>query len=215
MGRRGQTSKPCEGCGDASHSREIGKVCLSCQRRLELAAAYIEETKDSGFKPYRIPWAAHILPYIPRGSKGTFDRGSAADRFRTIFYGLLRSVSRRWLGSTAGYETGCFDHHMGERDRLRRTGDPHGGGTEVVAVDPAMMKLLRELYAAAMDVAEAAYEEGHEDGRNLLSGLASGEVSMEDLAEHDARRAKAVQRKPRSRWARRMDRERRRKGAAP
>lgn len=171
MAYKGRTKKPCHGCGEVPKSYEGGPiegVCFDCAKLLKFAKktqAANQAAKD--LKTYRAPWAAHALPYLShvRTSFGRTE-GRPADIFVNSYFALIGLLSRpsdTWSQQDVPVIDGS--------DRSNQ------GGT--VVMQPEVRDSLSAIHAAVRDMLEEAYEQGKLTGRNLLTGLASGEITVD------------------------------------
>lgn len=159
MARKGFTYKPCPGFGSSS-GRLVDKVCDVCARYLESErerTSAIAEIVGKTYKAYGTVEKPYSLPYV-RGSR---------DRFQIAIHGLSEVVSIPY----SGWED---VPHVWPRNN----GDYVDWRTKRM-FEPKVAATLGEIYAAVVGLAEEAYKDGHQDGRDLLNQLASGEITAD------------------------------------
>ena len=173
MGRSGYTSKPCHGCGQNTlHPKDA--LCTTC--RDLLAGARVRQadaaTRDGAF-------ALYVMPATPRDTRAVGVRVVPRDAREALSQALgtlllaltdrpdLADIQWPWADDPEGRELALGSH-------AARTMRP---------VTPAQAAAIRALYRA-LDVAlDAAYAGGLARGTNLLEGLASGRLTMEQFVE--------------------------------
>ncbi len=160
-----RTRKPCPACKQVSPVRPAADVCSKCKKLITEALARREELKqDKELVPTRLGQAAHWNDtYYYRGRRDDIDKTARA------IYLLAKELTVKDPEFRADY---------GEPGIL---GKVEGYGESCVLVDKKIGKLLKELNESIHALVRGAYAEGKDDGRNLLMGLQSGELSMKDF----------------------------------
>lgn len=176
MGRG--TKLPCPGCKAENTGRRSDGVCFACRKLLSAAAAqekYDAERQVAGKKLYQIPWFwPHI--YMHGGRSGSH----AGDVLSKLLVEVLVSAGER---SSAGDEYGSAlvgltgDSLFPDVKRREKSGGCRGS----VWVPVEFADNLAALDMSIREAIDAAYESGKAEGQDLISGLASGEVSLQQL----------------------------------
>lgn len=163
---RGRVSSPCPGCGAKGEMRKAAEVCPQCKFLITEAKArraQVKRLKET--EPTRLPFAPHCLPALYRP-----DRESA----RTIqgfVFDLVHLV-------TFPPETNHNSHYI-----INGSSGCDSSGRTYWLIPVGLKKILNDLYAAIQTGSESAYQEGKENGHNLIMGLATGETTIDELNE--------------------------------
>lgn len=165
MPRRGWTDKPCEGCGKTG-GRPTGENCLECQHLLTFAREVIaerEQKQESGV--YLAPW---------RFNYHTGDGPAYRGRIAKAMLLLLKALSEPMETFTAGDIPTLLEP-------LPHWQDNHERRSERIRIRHDYAAILRELDSTILAQLDSAYTQGYERGRNLLTSLAKGELSVDDF----------------------------------
>lgn len=165
---RGWTYDPCPGCAQTTEPRQSGKVCAECStvlRNAKLREAEIAERGADAPQPYGVPSASHWLPYILHdGGERTVQKA-----FHDVLYAASEHREDHQFSSDA------------ERLILDRKGDSRSSADQTRLFRPSLAGALRALFEAIRDGLERAYEDGKDDGSNLLRQLRDGALSPDDF----------------------------------
>lgn len=166
-----RTRKPCPGCGERVWDREKDKVCSGCQKILDEYGDMVNRVRKParGLAKVALPWAPHALPYIPNASD-YFAKIEHGRDFQRAFFELAGLLAKDSTGEHVDKAEWLVPVREASQDKVITM--PH----EVVAE-------LRKLYDATIGISEQAYREGHRDGRNIVTGLCTGSLSVKDLEE--------------------------------
>lgn len=163
---KGQTKKPCHGCGESGY-READKLCGICQKELREARAIIAATEvNPNLAEYRRPWTYYSLPYIPNLG---YQNDEISTQFRTAMRELILSLSipkkegRAWTANLSHVIDGTSDDE----------------GT--ILLDPAIRETLNTFYKSALQMVDIAYKNGKSEGQSFVTQLAAGEISIDQL----------------------------------
>ena len=182
-----RTRKPCPGCGQVKRYRPAAEVCAECKEDLGLARTVHdrrlrEASGESGKRAFRVaePGWAHSYPYVYCGQGGS----DAGERFRRAFDVLVTALAEPTvLGDVPELIDEEGVTHLDRGVERLVEGDRSYDQGELVLLPEAVGPALRELYAAVQGVAAEALENGCEEGRQLLVGLATGRLSVGDFNE--------------------------------
>lgn len=158
----------CPGCFAAD--QEPGTLCKSCLD----AIARDREANQQAMKVYRICTSYILGPYAGGEHQRAIEKAARL---------LARAVAGRRFWSNGS--PGIYDVTGGD------IGREHGSA---LAADPcvelttAQADALREFSGAIGKAMEAQYDAGKEEGRNILLGLARGEMTTADYEERIERR---------------------------
>lgn len=206
---RGYTHDPYECCGASGgpYGRPKGRICDDCKKLIadgkaarEKAAA---EREAGAMQPYRYHearWAApHYYGYgVPKGDAEENDLDAMGrpldleNALQAAIYELTHAVSEPAPATTPPYAGEDWNepwpHVIEGADRER-----HDWVT-LILLKPTVRNALTKLDRVIRKVLPATYLAGKAEGRNVLYGLAKGEVSMDDfddaLLTSDQRAAK-------------------------
>lgn len=181
-----RTKKPCPGCGEVNRYRPAAEVCHTCQEHIKLGKQAIAEAKKTG--PGNV-WVRgyHGTPYVHRGSIGWRGDPDCRDIGKALGK-VFKSIAVPSQGRDTAVDEDVFtlDVKIAARMRIDQGNNWHQPDFQVPA---EFLDAIRELYVDLCHVTAHAYEEGKQDGRNILDGLASGEISVRELNEETARSA--------------------------
>jgi hypothetical protein len=159
----GKTRSACPACKEPGEWRDASDVCTSCRALINeglMRRREISQTPDVVIA--RLPFAAHGLPYILH-----------APDARDPFFELLKAIStpapheaKGGFGAGAVFVAG------------QKSGWDDG---DYVSVRSDLLPLLDDLYQRILEGAKCAYEEGYNDGANLLVRIAEGELSIAEI----------------------------------
>lgn len=175
---RGYTYDPCPGCESTKEARPMKGVCTECRGILihgRKARAELAERGAGEPKLYRVPEMPHWLPYLAHDTH--------EHPIQNAFHALVFAV-------TAPNETGRNVAWTDETAMIAKpkgsTGSGSSGDVGRVA-RPSVREAVNDLFQTVYEGLRLAYVEGKEDGRRLLAGLASGELSPKDFEERGRR----------------------------
>jgi hypothetical protein len=157
---------PCPGCG-AMQWAPATELCGECRRNLERGKAALAEhharVADGEIVYVR---AGHQWVYGSQAGDLHFTKYHAADFVRDL--GLLVKPSA---------EACAYQAPKQDIDR----GDMHGW------VTPETADRIKRMLAYLESLLRHVYGCGFKDGRNLLAGLASGDITAKELSKREAR----------------------------
>lgn len=156
--------------------RKAGEVCGDCIALMKDGQAF----RDFAAKPKdRELVLITSLPYhYPYIAKGNHNGSDANRKFSDAFTAVVKAVAED--PPKIGYEA---------REKSKPlvsatgTGDEPWRQDELAMLPKGLPPLLCALYHAAVNLALDAYAQGHEDGEQLLTRLASGEVTVGQFNE--------------------------------
>lgn len=201
---RGYTYDPCPGCKREEH-RPKDELCLACRHELERARELLKD-----FERKRATGAA--VPFILRERVSYYNLGPSrhgfGDRLRDAVRVLLarvttpasdetprkdpsKPIERRKTWSPSGREIEVdyeeWPFFLASDEGISRTYESAGERALVLA-DPITREAVSELDLAIRETVAEAYKAGKEDGRNILLGLASGDVTIDEFDSATLRR---------------------------
>ena len=175
MSRPGITIKPCEGCHEPGH-RGTGELCLECQRYLKLGKEVAKQreaaAKDGSMVKIRIP------SYL-RGFHYGYSRQSS-----DLTHRLEKAIFQ--IVETTGAKLSGYLHGEDVQELFDRKYLPEDYRREGYLVPAAIVPVIRNLVEQIDVILKDASATGHAKGRNLLTGLATGEISVDDFNEATA-----------------------------
>jgi hypothetical protein len=177
MRRNGWVKGPCHGCGQGEN-HEKDQVCHRCKRLLAIARESLEQAAraeaEGTLKPFTWVGVAWAMP-------GYYGMGVDGRQVQQAMFGIVAALSRLMPEGTSqgeypgGDSSQPFDYWpaviQGGRDDYR-------DWRRVVQMRPVDQAAVQALDTAMREAIGAAYDAGKKAGRNLLMGLASGEVSV-------------------------------------
>ena len=159
-----------------NHISEWSKVCCECEKMWELgkktmAASKSDGKGDYGARPHRNAYDA--------------EAGGSARLYGSSRKGHYDGARRRLLRGTQ------IGRRFGEKGEIisvtKSTDDDDnwyiGGGSLEFKVPRARAEAMGRVVGAFFNAIAKARVDGFEEGRNLLSGLAKGTVSLESFSE--------------------------------
>lgn len=167
-----RTRKPCPACGEVCQFRPAAEVCGGCKGLLKDGDKYRKLAKQAKNKPYGIPQSAHSLPYIKYASRGFGDDVDHQRNFQQALFSLLGDIGGPLPTNAPWNEKPLLVGYSREYS-----------GSATVMLRTSVADLLRDMYEAVQGMTVHAYNEGHSRGSNMMMGLASGEVSVNDFNE--------------------------------
>lgn len=180
------TRKPCPGCGEVKRHRPAREVCSECKRLMVDGKAFrVFAVSSKAHELAAITSLPYQYPYIRRGNH----EGSESNRkFSDAFAALVLHLSEKNLKID-------YDYRQQVQPVVPRydTSDEIHRQNEVVMLPKGCTALLGKLYHAAIALAHDAYAQGHDDGGQLLTRLAKGEISVDDF-NRSARQAGSLER---------------------
>lgn len=163
MRRNGFTNDPCHGCGEIGMRRK-DQVCVKCAALLAPARkreSEIEERGQDAAEPFFLQEKAYALPYI-----GHCERDPVLQAFFDLSM-LVSEPTSLWPESSKSVWP------FSGRDR--------GDWAVPRLVRPLVAAALRALFSAVRTALDEAHAKGHQQGRDLLRRLASGEMTADDF----------------------------------
>lgn len=178
MTRAGLSRLPCHGCGKAVlHHKD--SVCDECRTALNFAATIkTEQAKEQGMVSlyhHEVPYALPVLTFTaPREAlhKAFWTLGNVLSKNAGAF-DVPQQDDPQFNGGFLWPETFKTSSH---RDwKIRR------------AFERNVAVALREVYRLVYESLQAEYVKGAKEGRNLLIGLASGQITSDEFNTKAAR----------------------------
>lgn len=153
----------CPGCGEEVHHWPIETICDGCKRDLDMASK-VKENKTEIPVHRKLPsWYS-----IARSSSDEDAEHREAEKPIKEFLAVLARI-------------------LSPKSHVNDYGDA------TVEIKTSQVEALGELPKAIEGLWRAAHEVGRRRGKNLLLGLATGEVSVEEFSERDVARARERQ----------------------
>lgn len=167
---RGRTTKPCP-CCKKSVFRRKDSPCSSCERILKLGRNLNGLVEKAGLEVVAVPAFLSIMLDVPYDLR---------DRVEKALLGILRphALYDHW-----GFEGA---KRVELPDGVSAMGEAAKRGA-IYMVPKGVADAIMDLVASIIDVSREAFMKGREDGRSLLTGLASGEISMDDFDAKEIR----------------------------
>lgn len=168
--KKGYTRKPCPGCGESSY-REVNSVCVSCEQALKQYWKVNEAIKEQNSNLIYVGYApaAHWNSYIH--AQGKDEEGERyGSIIRDRFFNMLELLA-----------TPSMVHATPEFTLMGKT----ESGTKTVLLPRPLAEAIKNLWDILRPAFKAEYETGKKDGKNLLMGLAKGEISPNDWMEEE------------------------------
>jgi len=162
------TRKPCPVCG-GTWDRVKDKPCPTC---LDWIARMrrLEESMRAELEPIGTPPSSNAWQYIPEVDRE--GRSEFCEALHTIWQ-LATTEGAQWR---VGMKT------------LKAMEDPRGYWTPKVRLaKPGLAEAVDALHASVSTMVKSAYQAGHKSGRNLLAGLASGEMTVGEFNDRAER----------------------------
>lgn len=162
--------------------RRKTEVCNECRATLDIGRQLKEERRQSTHAAMIMREVPHALPYLRKAPSSNCGKVQAA------FWRLSMLLSRP-TDETADMNHGPSERLGSSPGYLYLWRDRHDGHSWAVTrvIDRATADALGDAYEAVKRMAEAAYADGHADGRNLLMQLASGDLTPDQFNERAAR----------------------------
>lgn len=167
------------------------KVCTDCVELWEIGKRAAKASKEEG-KPVQ----AYVHREVPVNAK----MGKADGSVEVKGSDIIAAMGAIKLRGTEAGKGLSFKH---DRIKIVEVQDEKdwqyvGGQTEVVQVPQSRAAAMKRIFAAFYNAIAKARVDGYNEGRNLLAGLAKGEVRLDDFEERcdNVRAGK----KPTSRW---------------
>lgn len=172
----------CPGCGEST-SFDKGHVCDGCAELLKLA----REAQHKAEKRKGLLYS--VTQYCPSFHA---ESGNGHHYVRSEVGKALGNAVMA-LGIPAPADRGdkiqqLFKRDLDDRDDTRGT---------ILELGKEGADACRELYAEIQDAIQAAFDDGYQQGQNLLFQLASGEVSVKDLNDEAVKATEQKQPKKR------------------
>lgn len=164
MSRKGISEQPCHGCGKAIPHR-TGSVCQYCADAIQgynLIMAERKATPDTVVMYSK--QVAHALPYIDVD----------VEQRAAIQTGFMKIVGM--VSTPAGYDSkapSIFDYSK------QNSSVNLYDWNDYVRIRADHAKLIGDTYSAIDAAVRYAYANGHRRGRDLLSQLASGQITSD------------------------------------
>lgn len=174
--RKGETLKPCPGCGEPG-LRDANGVCFLCTVKLKEAnEARERQVQDVEHRVYdapaTFPWYHAPNPY----GQGREDLRALEQKLRALMKTLVHSIGVKATG-TETYNPNrskLFTFPKGYRLEYSY-GDSH------LLLKPETAQTLDLLDTTIQAALDAAYQAGKEDGSHLLFQLADGDITVSDF----------------------------------
>lgn len=166
----GFTKKPCPACGEVHPHRSADDICSYCKRLIKEALDTRKRLKeDSGLVPARLGDAHHWndTHYHNGRSEDIDETGRAIWR-------LAKAVTIPDPEHRADWDEGLLGKVNGHEDSYVLVGKETG-------------ECLRRLNKSIHVIVENAYKNGFKDGHNLLSRLATGDVTINEFYSRSER----------------------------
>ena len=169
--RKGETTKPCPGCGEEG-LRDADNVCQRCQRLLQEARQARErQAQDTERQVYDVPatfpWYSVPASYQSQGATRT-----ALESIRAMMVELVHSIGTPAVGDALyNVATKLFTFPKGRRVE-------YSSYDSRLCLAPETARAIDHLDTAIQTALQVAYEAGKQDGAHLLQQLASGEITI-------------------------------------
>jgi hypothetical protein len=167
MPRQKQTKCPL--CGSAYHYHSLTALCDKCQRTFEAGQKAEQQLAEGETQIVTIGWRFATTLDAERGG---FERPS--DR------ALISLLDRLGIGMDVNGDTA--QHAM---EHLY-SGSDFTSADWPIRVPTARLEALKEFLAFVKNAISWAYNDGYNEGRDLLKAIATGEITVEQM---NARRA--------------------------
>ena len=165
--KKGQTRKPCPGCGSV-YWRDADKVCANCAVLIKEALAAREkvkqETDADGYVNILIP-RRFKLPWY-----NDYDR-DVRNGIEQAFYDLALQLGRKTVSYSHPMPV-LYGQELGYEDSHR---------SEVRNMEKSVVDLLKNLAVRTVAYASDCFNAGKRAGSSLLLNLAGGNVSVDDF----------------------------------
>lgn len=171
------TRRPCPGCKQVSRHRPADGICGECVRLIQDGHAFREyAAKPKDKELCKLTSLPYHYPYIHKGKPN-----ESNDKFQKAFAVLAMALAE--LPPKLGWEK-----HKEAKPLVPATqlNDEIHRQDEVMLLPKGLPELLGAVYVAGRNLADDAYMEGHEDGQQLLTRLATGAITVDsfnDLAK--------------------------------
>jgi hypothetical protein len=179
-----RTREDCPGCGQNFGLRPIG-VCEKCRAILdgfeELKARVESDPKRRVMlMPASNHWYDVFYEAITRLNQSS--KSTAAENLRLAFMDVLKAVSTP-LGEADRYNKVTLFSPTDEKLTPKCK-----EGLEKVLVPVQAVEPLRRLDLAIREALKEGWDNGYESGQSLLTGLATGSMSVQDFNEATVKR---------------------------
>jgi len=187
VSRRGYTSKPCPGCG-RSKERKPEEVCEDCKALIAQAKAHNEwaaKLTDTETELVRVPEEhnTHAYPQFymgsPRSGRTSRDDGPRR-QISNLLARLINQISEPVRNSVWGTGAAILSNAEGPFNQ-RGWSRNWENARHLRTMPKATAQTIRDLYDAVANALVETHELSKRDGRNLLFGLAEGDVSVNDF----------------------------------
>lgn len=184
---RGYYKDPCQGCG-STETRRKGTLCHVCAGKLEAFEQWQRElaARPREILPFVTKAVAYAIPYL-RHDGERLDAGGT--RLQVRFFDLAQAISEpRAIDGQAAIPD---DRPAGDAAVFPESGNVSaryaGDWNEVRLFDATAARALRALFVDVRAALREAHSEGVRQGRNLISQLAAGEITVDQLNTAAAR----------------------------
>lgn len=170
--RRGTSTKPCHGCG-STDMHWTNQVCDECAQALREHAEMVKRRDECPDTVVMMGKAqAHALPWIPKLDS------EQCKPIQAGFHALQEAMSE---------QCGYAPYSIPRIFPTLRASSSSNDWNQTVRIRPDVAAALGSTYKAVADAVAAAHKKGHEEGRNLLAQLASGQITTDDFNNTAAR----------------------------
>ena len=160
------SKKPCPGCGEARTQRKSNDICYRCKELIQAGKAYEAMTTNTTGKEWlKMPDRHYWLPHC------------YSDAFQQAFFELVQAIGE---DSGAYIPSALPPHHDLP---LHYT----SGYDRCYAVPIGTHAAFCKMWDAVFDLFKERHNDGRQEGRNLLRGLACGEISTSDFYDRVSR----------------------------
>lgn len=193
-----RTRKPCPGCGEIDRYRPATEVCESCRELMDAGREFHERLRAEAETGERRAYGVapvtrdHDWPRIFAGGGFSNDPARA---FARAFSRLVRLIGEEIPTKLVPQDkhdviNGRWEMtHKAERaarrlvPALAQSDAGRGSLSECVLLLPEVARALSDLYASANAIAVRSQRDGEERGYSILTGLATGRLSVGEFNE--------------------------------
>lgn len=174
------TKKPCPGCKEPNTGRELDDVCRTCRRRLNASIEQEEldeKRKSEGEELVGIPW---FWPYFAVHSNHCSGE-SIADNLAKAFINLVRTFGRPEPRCSDTIDEWNWSIPVKQLFPDRQRQESARSKRSAVWLPSGCAKAIADLDEAVRKAIDLAYHNGKRKGQDLIGGLASGDISLNEL----------------------------------
>lgn len=170
---------PCPGCAEPNKTRYRDSVCSDCKMLLAEAKTLrkdLEERAARDMAVVKVPWP-YLLPYIANCKREPI-QASIIDLVEAIGSRASTTHESGNRGYTYTHETTNAD--IPDSEPLIEGQD--GGSSFPLYLIPRKAKeALEALYSGIQAATVDAFRSGHQEGRDLLMSMHSGDITLDEM----------------------------------